>query len=298
MSPDGPPDGPHDPRDADPGREDRGDGPGRALFGRRFGGAGRARRLKINTLSFNRIFPNILTLLALCAGLTAIRYAMAGKFEQAVTSQIIAAMLDGIDGRVARLLRATSKFGQELDSLADGISFGVCPAIVIYLWTMNTASSIGWALCLLYAVCCVLRLARFNTMVGQPDLPPWAHNYFTGVPAPAGAGLAILPMILWLYSDSDAFRSPVLVGLVLIGSATLMVSRVPTFSGKHIRLKPQWVLPLMILIGLTAAFLVTDPWATLSVVGFVYLASIPFAVVTFRKLQRAPAHATEPTTEG
>jgi CDP-diacylglycerol--serine O-phosphatidyltransferase len=282
------PDGPDDDRLRDDASGAEPERPERTGFGRGFRRHGRSRRLKINTLSFNRIFPNVLTLLALCAGLTAIRYAIAGKFEQAVTAQVISAVLDGVDGRVARLLRATSKFGQELDSLADGISFGVCPAIVIYLWSMNTASGIGWALCLLFAVSCVLRLARFNTMVGQPDLPPWAHNYFTGVPAPAGAGLAIMPMILWLYTDSDVFRSPVLVGLVMLGVAVLMVSRVPTFSGKHIRLKQQWVLPLMLLLVLMVAFLVTDSWATLSVMGFLYLASIPVSVVTFRRLKRLP----------
>lgn len=275
MSPDGPPD-----------TDDRPDEvPARTGFRGRFRGG---RGLKINTLSFNRIFPNIITLLALCAGLTAIRYAMAGKFEQAVTAQVISAVLDGVDGRVARLLRATSKFGQELDSLADGISFGVCPALVLYVWTMSTYSSVGWALCLLYAACCVLRLARFNTMVGQPDLPPWAHNYFTGVPAPAGAGLAIMPMILWLYTENDFFRSPILQGVVLLGVALLMVSRLPTFSGKHVRLKPQWVPPLMLLIVVTVAFLVTDTWATLSVLGIAYLLSIPVAVFKFRKLKRAP----------
>ncbi len=280
MSPDGPPEG-EDPANDRPEPATR-----RTRFGGRFR---RGRRLKINTLSFNRIFPNILTLLALCAGLTAIRYALAGKFEQAVMAQIISAVLDGVDGRVARLLRATSKFGQELDSLADGISFGVCPALVLYLWTMNTVGSIGWALCLLYAVCCVLRLARFNTMVGQTDVPPWAHNYFTGVPAPAAAGLAIMPIILWLYTENDVFRSPVLQGAVLLSVAMLMVSRLPTFSGKHIRLKPQWVLPVMIAIGVTSVFLVSETWATLSVLGFIYLFAIPVAFVRFRKLKRAPA---------
>ena len=252
------------------------------------------RRLKINTLSFNRLLPNVLTLLALCAGLTAIRYAMAGKFEQAVTAQVISAVLDGLDGRIARLLRTTSKFGQELDSLADGISFGVCPAIVLYLWTMHDAVTLGWPLCLLFAVCCVLRLARFNTMVGQPDLPHWAHNYFTGVPAPAGAGIAILPMILWLYSGSEVFRSPVVAGSVLLAAAILMVSRVPTFSGKHVRLQPHWVLPLMLLFAVTAALLVTEPWATLSVMGFLYIACIPLAVISFRRKKRAPQPVSEP----
>ncbi len=282
MSPDGP--------EAD--RPD--ETPERGGLGRRLRREGRGRRLKINTLSFNRIFPNLITVLALCAGLTAIRYAMAGKFEQAVTAQVISAVLDGLDGRVARLLRATSKFGQELDSLADGISFGVCPALVLYLWTMNEAVTFGWPLCLLFAVCCVLRLARFNTMVGAPDLPAWAHNYFTGVPAPAGAGLAILPIILWLYTGNEGLRSPFVAGSVLLVAAMLMVSRVPTFAGKHIRLKPQWVVPVMILFAAVAAFLVTEPWATLSVMGFAYLASIPVAIMSFRRLKHAPQPESAP----
>ena len=261
-------------------------------FSRRLRRAGRNRRLQIKSLSFNRIFPNVLTLLALCAGLTAIRYGIAGRWEQAVIAQMIAAILDGVDGRVARLLRSTSKFGAELDSLADAISFGVAPALLTYLWTMNAAGSVGWALCLLFAMCCVLRLARFNTMVGQPDLPPWAHNYFTGIPAPGGAGLAIMPMILWLYTDSDIFRSTWVVGPTLLVVALLMVSRVPTFSGKHVRLKPHWVLPLMILIGVMAGFLVTDPWATVSLIGFAYLAAIPFSIISFRRLKATTPAAT------
>jgi CDP-diacylglycerol--serine O-phosphatidyltransferase len=172
-----------------------------------------------------------------------------------------------------------------LDSLADAISFGVAPAMLMYLWVMHDAGGIGWALCLLHAVCAVLRLARFNTMVGQPDLPPWAHNYFTGVPSPGGAGIAIMPLVMWLYSESEVFHSPVIAGVFLLASSVLMVSRVPIYSGKHMRLKPQWVLPLMIVIGAFAAFLVTDPWATLSVVGIVYIASIPFSVMSFRRLQ-------------
>ncbi|MBX7201224.1 MAG: CDP-diacylglycerol--serine O-phosphatidyltransferase, partial [Rhodospirillaceae bacterium] len=158
--------------------------------------AGAARRFK--SLSFNRIFPNVLTLMAACSGLTAIRYAINDQWDRAVIALVAAAMLDGVDGRVARMLRGTSKFGAELDSLADAISFGVAPAMIMYLWAMNGAGSLGWPLCLLHAVCCVLRLARFNTMIGQPDVPHWAHNYFTGVPSPFGAGIAILPLIMWL----------------------------------------------------------------------------------------------------
>ena len=266
---------------------------------RRFGRGvmGGAARRRFKSLSFNRIFPNILTLLALCAGLTAIRYGLNGQWDRAAMAVVLAGMLDGVDGRVARLLRSTSKFGAELDSLADAISFGVAPAILMYLWVMHTAGGIGWALCLLHAVCCVLRLARFNTMVGQPDLPHWAHNYFTGVPSPGGAGIAIIPLTLWLYSESEVFHTPVVAGIFLLASSILMVSRVPVYSGKHMRLKPQWVLPLMILIGAFAAFLVTDPWATLSVVGIVYTLSIPFSAWSFRRLQKRDAQPA-PTSSG
>jgi len=267
------------------------DTPRRKRFGRGVMGGAARRRLK--SLSFNRIFPNILTLLALCAGLTAIRYGFNGQWDRAAVALVLAAMLDGVDGRVARMLRATTKFGAELDSLADAVSFGVAPAMMMYLWVMHDAGGIGWALCLLHAVCCVLRLARFNTMVGQPDLPSWAHNYFTGVPSPGGAGIAIMPLILWLYSGADFFASPVVAGAFLLASSLLMVSRVPVYSGKHMRLKPQWVVPIMVFIGAFAAFLVTDPWASLSLIGIMYILTIPLSAWSFRRLQlRARAEAT------
>lgn len=256
-------------------------------------GAGTAQRLR--SLSFNRIFPNMLTLLALSAGLTAIRYAFNGQWERAVLAIVIAAMLDGVDGRVARMLRGTSKFGAELDSLADAISFGVAPALVMYLWSLHDAGGIGWAICLLHAVCAVLRLARFNTMIGQ-DLPPWAHNYFTGVPSPGGAGIAILPLIFWLMTDQRIFAHPAISGIFLIAAATLMVSSVPVFSGKHVRLKPQLVLPLLVAVGVMAGFLVSEPWATLSFVGLVYIATIPMSVWSYRRLKREAEGATPPTS--
>lgn len=252
--------------------------------------AGAARRLK--SLSFNRIFPNVLTLMAACAGLTAIRYAINDQWDRAVIALVAAAMLDGVDGRVARLLRGTTKFGAELDSLADAINFGVAPALIMYLWAMNAAGAIGWALCLLHAVCCVLRLARFNTMIGQPDLPHWAHNYFTGVPSPFGAGIAILPLIMWLQSGEDFFSRPVVAGAFILASSLLMVSQVPVYSGKHMRLKPQWVIPMMVAVGAFMAFLVTEPWATLSLVGLGLIATIPFSVMSFRRLK-----ATHPTAD-
>jgi CDP-diacylglycerol--serine O-phosphatidyltransferase len=266
--------------------------PPRGRFGRV--GAGAARRFK--SLSFNRIFPSLLTLLAMCAGLTAIRYGIAQQWDRAVLAIVLAAMLDGVDGRVARMLRGTTEFGAELDSLADAVSFGVAPAMVMFLWVMHDAGGIGWALCLLHAVCAVLRLARFNTVVGQPDLPHWAHNYFTGVPSPGGAGIAIMPLIFWLYTDSTFFASPVVAGAFLLASSILMVSQVPVYSGKHMRLKPQMAMVMTVVLIATVGFLVTDPWPTLSLIGIVYIATIPLSYVSFKRLQsRAAAELKVPT---
>src|SRR5438128_2363987 len=160
---------------------------------------GRARRSRmrgrLSDSSFNRMVPNVLTLLALCAGMTAIRFAFSGDFQYAVFAIIAAGIFDGLDGRLARLLKATSQFGAELDSLADFISFGVAPAVVVYLWPMTQLHSVGWAIVLFYAVCCDLRLARFNTQL-VTETPPWATNFFSGAPAPAGAGLIMLPMFI------------------------------------------------------------------------------------------------------
>src|SRR6266849_9308447 len=196
----------------------------------------RVRVRPIGTLSLNRLIPNILTLLALCAGMTAIRLALAGKFESAAAAIIIAGVLDGIDGRIARLLKGTSPFGAQLDSLSDFVSFGVAPAVLLYIWTMATLQSLGWVIVLLFGVCCALRLARFNTQIGQ-ELPPYAHNFFTGVPAPAGAGLVMIPMFAAFEFGDTFFRTPIFNTFVILAVAGLMVSRVPTFALKrfHVR---------------------------------------------------------------
>ncbi len=249
------------------------------------------------TLPFNKLFPNILTVLALCSGLTSIRFAIAEDWERSVIALVIACFLDGIDGLVARLLHGTTKFGAELDSLSDAISFGMVPSILLYLWAMQGAGTVGWALCLLFAVCCVLRLARFNTMVGDPGLPSWAHNYFTGVPSPAAAGLAILPMILSFYFEAGVFNSPLIVGVFLAAVSFLMVSKVPTFSVKKLRVPRQFALPMMIFIALFAGFMVTETWATLGLMGVVYIASIPFSVITFRRLSRRGGLSEEELAE-
>jgi len=249
----------------------------------------RRRRIRvrpITSLSLNRLIPNILTLLALCAGMTAIRLALTGKYEAAATAIIIAGVLDGIDGRIARLLKGTSPFGAQLDSLSDFVSFGVAPAMLLYVWTMEQLAALGWALVLLFGVCCALRLARFNTQLGA-ELPPYAYNFFTGVPAPAGAGLVMIPMFLSFESGFSFFRSPYLNGIVLAGVAALMVSRVPTFSFKRFRVPGEWVLPMLLVIGGLAAFLTTEPWATLLVIGGLYIVSIPVSIRSYRRLRQA-----------
>ena len=242
------------------------------------------RRRTLKGLSFNRLIPNILTLVSLCAGLTAMRFGFDGKWKLAVLAILIAAILDGLDGRIARILKGASKFGAELDSLADFVSFGVAPAAMLYLWTMKDAGRFGWILVLLFSVCCVLRLARFNTLLEEPDLPPWAHNFFAGVPAPMGAGLVLLPMILSFQIEAGFFNHSVVVGVFLVVVSALLVSRIPTFSFKRFKVPNPWVLPTMLIVGLLAALLVTAPWITMSLILILYIASFPFSIRSYRQL--------------
>jgi CDP-diacylglycerol---serine O-phosphatidyltransferase len=248
----------------------------------------RNRRPRLSGFSVNRMVPNILTVLALCAGMTAIRFAVAGNFMASVYAIMIAGVLDGLDGRVARLLRATSHFGAELDSLSDFISFGVAPAAVIYLWTMQELHGAGWAIVLFFAVCCALRLARFNTQLGA-EVPAYASQYFTGVPAPAGAMLAILPMFVAFEWGDWIVRSPYFVGVWVTGVALLMVSTIPTVSLKKFRIAPHLVVPTLLGIGILAGFLTTAPWPTLTIIGLVYLGSIPWTVRSARGMKATAA---------
>ena len=245
----------------------------------------RMRRPRLSELSVNRMVPNILTLLALCAGMTAIRFAINGQFEYAVFTVIAAGIFDGLDGRLARLLRATSRFGAELDSLSDFIAFGVAPAALLYLWTMAQWHTLGWVIVLFYAVCCALRLARFNTQLAA-DPPPWAANFFSGAPAPAGAGLLMLPMFVGFEWGDWIARSPYLNGVWITGVALMMVSTLPTVSLKRIRVPQRFVIPTLLGIGVATAFLTTAPWPTLIVVGAVYLGSIPLTIRAAYRLRR------------
>ncbi len=261
-------------------------------------------RRRLSDSSFNRMVPNVLTLLALCAGMTAIRFAVNGEFQYAVFAIIAAGIFDGLDGRLARLLKATTQFGAELDSLADFISFGVAPAIVLYLWTMAALHSVGWAIVLFYAVCCALRLARFNTQL-VTETPPWAANFFSGAPAPAGAGLIMLPMFIsfeWGGGWADWIaHSPYLNAVWISGVALMMISTVPTVSLKRIRIPHHFVIPTLLGIGVMAGFFTTAPWPTLTFVGAVYLASIPLtrraaarARLAAAARQAEPAEASPP----
>lgn len=254
-----------------------------------------AGRQRLRGLHINRMIPNILTLLAVCAGLSAIRFALVDRFDLSALAVLVAAVLDGLDGRIARILKGSSKFGAELDSLSDFVSFGVAPALTLYLWAMQDAGRLAWFLVLFYSICAALRLARFNTALEDPNPPAWTRNYFTGVPSPAAAGLVLLPLVLAHLFGDALFRHPEVVGVFLVGVGILMVSSIPTFSGKKFRIHPRWVLPLMLFIGLGAASLVSVPWWTMAVLLVGYLVTIPFSVRSYRALQKRDSDRTVET---
>jgi CDP-diacylglycerol---serine O-phosphatidyltransferase len=233
------------------------------------------------------LLPNIITLLALVCGLTSIRFALEAKFEFAVAAIIIAGVLDALDGRIARLLKSATRFGAELDSLTDFVNFGVAPAIVLYLWALQELKALGWIVVMALALCCVLRLARFNIALDDPDKPAWKANYFMGVPAPAGAGLALLPMFLTFLGGLDQAYAGFVLLLYVPFVAFLMVSRVPTFSGKLIgqRVRREVVAPFLIIAVLFAALVASYPWGMLTLLTFVYLCSLPVSAWRYRKLE-------------
>jgi CDP-diacylglycerol--serine O-phosphatidyltransferase len=244
-------------------------------------------RRRLGAHSINRLIPNSLTLLALCAGITAMRFAIEGLWDRAVIAIVVAAVLDGLDGRIARALGATSRFGAELDSLSDFVCFGVAPAVVVYMWSLQEFGGLGWAISLLFAVCCGLRLARFNVALDSKEImPPWTRDFFVGVPAPAGGGLAIMPLIFGLQFEHAFFASPWLNGLMLAGVAGLMVSRVPTFAFKRLQVPGRHVVLALLAVGAFAAFLISTPWVTLGVSGLAYLASIPYARHAYQHRRR------------
>jgi CDP-diacylglycerol--serine O-phosphatidyltransferase len=241
------------------------------------------RRYRFRRIPVRLLVPNVITLLALCAGLTAIRMAIEGRIELALGAIVFAAFLDGIDGRVARMIKGQSRFGAELDSLADFVNFGVAPALILYFWQLHDLNNVGWIAVMIFAISGSLRLARFNATMDDPDKPAFAANYFTGVPAPAGAICVLLPMYLVLVGLPQLPATLTALYVLVIGF--LMVSRLPVFSGKTVGSKVQreMVLPVVVLVVSFIALLISYPWHLLSVCSVLYLAFLPLGWMSYRK---------------
>jgi CDP-diacylglycerol--serine O-phosphatidyltransferase len=246
------------------------------------------RRRRFKPIPLRLLVPNVITLLSLCLGLTAIRFGIEGRLENAVIAILIAAILDGVDGRVARFLKGTSRFGAELDSLADFVNFGVAPALVLYTFVLRDLQTAGWIIALVFAIAASLRLARFNVSIDDPTRPEWQKNYFVGVPAPAGAITSLLPIYLHFLGLPIGSVS-LLVGLYVLAVAFLMVSRIPTYAGKTFgsRIPREHVLPLFLVSVLVVALLVSFTFQFLTIATIAYLALIPFGMARYRAHQRA-----------
>lgn len=253
---------------------------------------------KDRSLVVRSLIPNGITVLALCAGLTAMRFAIAGQFERAVVAIIVASILDGLDGRAARLLKGTTRFGAELDSLTDFVNFGVAPVMVLYIWSLQELGGVGWIAVLGYAICCALRLARFNVALDDPNKPAWTANYFVGVPAPAGAWLVMLPLYLGFLGIVNLNQVPVLIAAYSLFIGFLMISRIPTFSGKkmRVRLGREWVLPILLGVGLVAAMILNFPWQSLCLISVIYLGFIPFSMSRYRRHMNEDADIATPAS--
>ena len=252
------------------------------------GPADDAKAPRFKRIPVRYLLPNLITLLALCSGVTAIRLGVEGRYELAVAAIIFAAVLDAMDGRVARLLKGASKFGAELDSLADFVNFGVTPAVLIYMWSLHHLKNLGWIVALALAICCALRLARFNVALEDPDKPAFAVNFFSGVPAPAGAALALLPMYLGFLGiipkGTEEAAAPYILPYVAF-VAVAMVSSIPTFSGKNLgaRVRRDHVLPMLAVTVFLTALLISYPWVMLTLFALGYLVMMP---VSYRQHKR------------
>lgn len=242
-------------------------------------------------ISFRAMIPNAITTLALCFGLTGVSLAVRGEWERALAAVILAGVLDGLDGRIARLLRAQSRFGAELDSLSDNIAFGTAPALILFLWSLERAPRFGWIAALALAVCCALRLARFNARLDAAEQPHKSAGFNTGVPAPAGAGLAFIPIYLWLLTNNEGFRDWRLVMAWTVFIAALMISSLPTYSWSSIRVRRDWRLFALAGIALLGSALVVAPWLTLLIVGGLYLLMIPVGLASYARVKRRRAGA-------
>jgi CDP-diacylglycerol--serine O-phosphatidyltransferase len=254
------------------------------------------RRRRFRTIPVRMLVPNMITLLAICAGLTAIRLSTEGRMELAVAAIVFAAVLDGVDGRVARMIKGQSKFGAELDSLADFVNFGVAPGLMLYFWQLHELNNVGWIAAMVFAIGGSLRLARFNATMDDPDRPPFAANFFTGMPAPLGAITVMLP--IYLSFLGVPMPPAVLTALYTLLIGFLMVSRLPVFSGKSMsmRVPRELVLPVFVSVVLFIALLIGYPWHILSLLSIAYLLSLPIGWKSYRDQERALAATTAEDT--
>jgi CDP-diacylglycerol--serine O-phosphatidyltransferase len=246
------------------------------------------RRRRFKPIPVRMLLPNMITLLSLCLGLTGIRMAMEDRLELAIGAIVVAAVLDGLDGRIARLLQSASRFGAELDSLADFVCFGVVPGIILYRWGLGDLKNVGWIATLVFAMCAALRLARFNVMLEDPNRPAFAANFFVGVPAPAAAIVVMLPAYLEFLGIPQSFPIVIFALFFVLAIALLMVSRVPTWSGKKFgsRVPRDYVLAVFVAVVLLVALLISFPWEVLAFGSLAYLAAIPFAYAHYKRLER------------
>ena len=242
-------------------------------------------------LPYRAFIPNAMTVLALCLGLSGVRFGIDGRWEMALAAIVGAGVVDGMDGRIARALRAQSKFGAELDSLSDNIAFGTAPALLLYFWSLKAAPHFGWIAALALAVSCALRLARFNSRIDAVNQPHKSAGFNTGVPAPVGAGLAFVPIYLWLISGNEHFKSWELVLPWTLFIALLMISSVPTYTWGSIRIRRGWRLFALAGVALFGAALLNEPWITLLAISVLYLGLLPFSVASYAKVKRRRAAA-------
>jgi CDP-diacylglycerol--serine O-phosphatidyltransferase len=261
----------------------------------------RRRRVRqLRQIPVRQIVPNLVTLLALCVGLTSIRMSIELRFDAAIAAIAIAAFLDGIDGRVARLLKSTSRFGAELDSLTDFLNFGVAPAILLYVWALDELRALGWIAAMIFALCGALRLARFNVALDAPDRPEWQSNYFVGVPAPAGAMIVMLPLYLEFVGIPHGLLTAPLVLIYTLGIGLLMISSVPAWSGKMVgrRVPREYVLPIFAAAVVYAALLFSFPFETMAISSLIYLACLPLWWTTYHRRLAAEAAAEKAADPG
>ena len=242
---------------------------------------------RLATLPLGKLFPNMLTLLGLCIGISSIRYALDEKWELAVTFIVIAAFVDGMDGRIARLLKATSNFGAQLDSLSDFVCFGLSPAFLLYLWQLHTIplKRVAWALVLFYIVCCAIRLARFNASIDE-DAPEWRGHFFTGIPITAGALLVLTPMMLSFDYEALYFlQSNFFLGCYISSIAVLMASRIPTFSFKKIAIRAEFASLVLVAAGAITTSVIIDPWTVIPLLAAAYICLIPISIISYIRMR-------------